>query len=408
MLDLTGSGSLGSSGWKEKIMAKRCFLFRFLCLLCLCVCLCAQLYPPAYAAFASTTLHNGSEGEEVRQLQQALIDLGFLKGTADGKFGTNTENAVRAFQRKNKLTVDGLAGTATKSLILSQAEAKQNPQSTAAPSVSSPEPTSTPAPAAQTDSSLFGTYTTIRKGQKGERVKALQQALITLGYLKGSADGIFGNATLKAVKAFQKAKKLTADGIAGKKTLTAIQNALSGDSSAAEVQTAAPADPTPAQSETESGLNPKISGPSGSSVQLLHWFNDVKPSVSNGQHLLVYDPATGYSWTLRILARGRHCDAEPLTKQDTDTMVAAFGGVNTWNQKAVYVRLPDGRWSLASTHDMPHDSGTISDNGFNGHLCVHFLRDMDEAKKNDPNYGVSNQETIRQYWKKLTGQEIEN
>ena len=87
-------------------------------------------------------------------------------------------------------------------------------------------------------------------------------------------------------------------------------------------------------------------------------------------------------------------------------MVTAFGGVNTWNQKAVYVKLPDGRWSLASTHDMPHDSGTIKDNGFNGHLCVHFLRDMDEAKKNDPKYGVANQETIRKYWKKLTGQEI--
>lgn len=109
---------------------------------------------------------------------------------------------------------------------------------------------------------------------------------------------------------------------------------------------------------------------------------------------------------MKILARGRHCDAEPLTAKDTRTMITAFGGVNTWNQKAVYVLLPDGRWSLASTHDMPHDSGTIKDNDFNGHLCVHFFRDMDEAKKNDPNYGVSNQKTIRSWWKKLTGEEV--
>lgn len=390
-------------------MKKRRFLNRFLCLLCLCVFLCAQSFPPALADYAATTLHNGSQGEEVRELQQALIDLGFLKGTADGKFGTNTENAVRAFQKKNKLTVDGLAGTATKELILSKAQAKRNPQPTAAPTANPAQPAATPAPGSETTSSLFGTYATIRKGQKGDRVKTLQQALITLGYLKGSADGIFGNGTFRAVKAFQKAKKLTADGVAGKKTLSAITTALSGKSSSpTAAPTAAPAEATPAPSEPEGGLNPKISGPSGSSVQLLHWFNDVKPSISGGQHLLVYDPSTGYSWTLRVMSRGRHCDAEPLTKQDTNTMVKAFGGVNTWNQKAVYVKLPDGRWSLASTHDMPHESQSIKDNGFNGHLCVHFLRDMDEAKKNDPNYGVANQETIRKYWKKLTGQEITN
>ena len=408
------------AGRKEKIMTKQRLLYRFLCVLCLGVFLCVQAVPPAFAGYAATTLHNGSEGEDVRELQQALIDLGFLKGTADGKFGTNTENAVRAFQKKNKLTVDGLAGATTREMIRSQAEEKKKkttstataaPTETPAQSTSSTaQPTATPAPGSGTVSSLFGTYATIRKGQKGDRVKTLQQSLITLGYLKGTADGIFGNATYKAVKAFQKANKLTADGIAGKKTLSAIQTALAGGgtSSPTASPTAKAADPTPAPAESEEDLNPKISGPSGSSVQLLHWFNDVKPSLSTGQHLLVYDPATGYSWTLRVLARGRHCDAEPLTKQDTNTMVKAFGGVNTWNQKAVYVKLPDGRWSLASTHDMPHDSGTIKDNGFNGHLCVHFLRDMDEAKKNDPNYGVANQETIRDYWKKLTGQEIEN
>ena len=87
-------------------------------------------------------------------------------------------------------------------------------------------------------------------------------------------------------------------------------------------------------------------------------------------------------------------------------MVKAFGGVNTWNQKAVYVKLPDGRWTIGSTHDMPHDSSTIKNNDFGGHLCVHFLRDMSEAKENDPKYGVANQETIRTYWKKWTGQDI--
>ena len=141
-------------------------------------------------------------------------------------------------------------------------------------------------------------------------------------------------------------------------------------------------------------------------VKLLHWFNEIKPSVKTGQTILVVDPSTGISWNLKLYSLGRHADCEPLTQEDTANMVKAFGGVNTWNQKAVYVKLPSGTWTLASTHDMPHMSGSIKDNGFNGHLCVHFLRDMEECKQNDPNYGVANQETIRAAWKQMTGETI--
>ena len=41
-----------------------------------------------------------------------------------------------------------------------------------------------------------------------------------------------------------------------------------------------------------------------------------------------------------------------------------------------------------------------------GQNCIHFLRDMEECRKNDPNYGVSNQETLRAFWKSLTGQTV--
>ena len=386
-------------------------LFRFLVLVCLLICFCIHSSVPA-CAFQSSTLFNGSKGEDVRELQQALIELGYLKGTADGIFGNNTENAVRKFQKDNRLTVDGLAGENTRSLILSKARSGNNASSaTPAPASPAVSAAATPAPSSgsQETSSLFGNYASIQYGSKGDRVKTLQRSLITLGYLGGKADGVFGKQTRNAVKAFQRSKNLSADGVAGKKTLQAIQSALAGTVSTASTPTPAPvptASPTPAPDAIQEGseLNAKIAAPG--SVQLLHWFNDVKPSVSGGQHLLVYDPASGYSWTLRIMSRGRHCDAEPLTAQDTRTMTAAFGGINTWNQKAVYVRLPDGRWSLASTHDMPHDSSSIKNNNFNGHLCVHFLRDMDEAKQNDPNYGVANQQTIRAKWKQMTGEDI--
>lgn len=395
-------------------------LARNLLSVCLSVWICFLSVIPAFA-YESTTLFNGSKGDEVRELQQALIDLGYLKGTADGIFGNKTEIAVRKFQKANKLSVDGLAGSSTRQLILSKVGSKKSTATpTPAPSASDSSSgnqsassfgSSSASSAGQETSSLFGTYAVISYGSKGDRVKSLQQALITLGFLKGTPDGVFGSKTKKAVKAFQKSKKLTADGVAGKKTLAAIQSALSGNGSSAasdssgSASSASSASTSAAAASDGSGdLNAKIAPPSN--IQLLHWFNDVKPSISGGQQLLVFDPASGLSWTLRVMSRGRHCDAEPLTAQDTRTMVAAFGGINTWNQKAVYVKLPDGRWSLASTHDMPHDSGSVSGNNFNGHLCVHFLRDMDEAKQNDPKYGVANQETIRAKWKQMTGEDV--
>jgi hypothetical protein len=147
-----------------------------------------------------------------------------------------------------------------------------------------------------------------------------------------------------------------------------------------------------------------IDGPSPSEVQLLHWYDSVKPSMKSGQNILVFDPATKRSWTLRLYALGHHADSEPLTLRDTQIMRLAFGGITTWNPKPVYVRLPDGRWTLAATHDTPHLSESILGNDFDGHLCVHFLRDMAECQQNDPDYGVTNQNVIRNYWKHLTGQ----
>ena len=55
----------------------------------------------------------GSTGSEVRQIQQRLIQWGYLSGTADGIYGAKTEAAVKRFQRNNGLTPDGIAGSAT-------------------------------------------------------------------------------------------------------------------------------------------------------------------------------------------------------------------------------------------------------------------------------------------------------
>lgn len=65
------------------------------------------------------TLKKNFTGEDVKQLQQALIDLGYLNDAADGTFGKNTEEAVIRFQAVNGLSADGLAGVKTQELLYS-------------------------------------------------------------------------------------------------------------------------------------------------------------------------------------------------------------------------------------------------------------------------------------------------
>lgn len=55
----------------------------------------------------------GSTGQEVRNIQTRLKNWGYYTGSVDGIYGSKTLSAVKAFQRKNGLTADGVAGPAT-------------------------------------------------------------------------------------------------------------------------------------------------------------------------------------------------------------------------------------------------------------------------------------------------------
>ena len=50
-------------------------------------------------------------------------------------------------------------------------------------------------------------------------------------------------------------------------------------------------------------------------------------------------------------------------------------------------------------HNVPHLSGSIKNNNFDGHLCIHFPRNMDEAEETGP-YAVSHQKAIIAGWEK--------
>ncbi len=58
-------------------------------------------------------LEVGSSGSDVKKVQQRLIRYGYLSGTADGKYGEKTRDAVIWFQKKNGLTADGRVGNKT-------------------------------------------------------------------------------------------------------------------------------------------------------------------------------------------------------------------------------------------------------------------------------------------------------
>lgn len=66
-------------------------------------------------------------------------------------------------------------------------------------------------------------------GSRGNEVRQIQQKLKSLGYYNGSVDGIYGTGTQKAVRAFQKNCGITADGVAGPKTLKFLGLSASSD-----------------------------------------------------------------------------------------------------------------------------------------------------------------------------------
>lgn len=82
----------------------------------------------------------------------------------------------------------------------------------------------------------------LKQGSRGDSVKTVQQKLIRWGYLKGSADGIFGAKTKAAVVAFQKKNGLTADGIIGTRTAQALGISLSGTTSSSSSSSASSTD----------------------------------------------------------------------------------------------------------------------------------------------------------------------
>ena len=152
---------------------------------------------------SASGLKLNSKGTDVRNLQQDLTTLGYYWAEITGNFGAKTETAVRRFQEENGLTADGVAGTKTLNAIAAAVARKGG-----------------------TPASGGSAGTTLKLNSQGTKVSQLQTDLKQLGYYYAKITGNFGAKTEAAVKAFQKAKGLTADGVAGTKTLNAIAAAV--------------------------------------------------------------------------------------------------------------------------------------------------------------------------------------
>lgn len=125
----------------------------------------------------------------VKEVQQRLIDLGYLDGYADGIIGPRSQDAMKLFQRLNNLSPTGKAEPETLALLFS--------------------------------SDAMALPASLRTGSSGAEVEKLQQQLIRYGFYDGEADGSYAGQTVAAVRAFQQhlieqgyTEGISADGVA--------------------------------------------------------------------------------------------------------------------------------------------------------------------------------------------------
>lgn len=148
---------------------------------------------------SNTTVAAGDKN--VVELQQLLTKRGFYNGAIDGVKGAQTNAAIAAAQKAYGLTTDGIAGRQTIAAL--QADAR-------------PSAAATPVTGNQAAASNVATA-------NDGGVANLQNLLTDRGFYNGPITGFLGTRTREAIIAAQKAYGLTADGVAGARTIAALE-----------------------------------------------------------------------------------------------------------------------------------------------------------------------------------------
>lgn len=263
----------------------------------------------------ASALKYGDYSAEVKKLQERLKELGYFEGTCMYNFGEKTQAAVKAFQARNGLTQDGIAGTATLEKLYSSTAVKAESETI-----------------------------TLKYGDYSAEVKKLQERLKELGYFTGTCMYNFGEKTQAAVKAFQARNGLTQDGVAGKATLDKLYSS-----------SALP------KEEEKTYV-----------TERLDWFKDGESTFPKKAIIKIKDVKTGLIFEAKVLYGTNHLDVEPLTAADTQILLNINGGVDfSYRRRAVLVQYDEHVYA-ASIYSEPHGDQTILDNNFDGQFCLHF------------------------------------
>lgn len=210
-----------------------------------------------------------------------------------------------------------------------------------------------------TGSQQEATYTTLRLGSTGTAVTKLVTELKNQGYYTGEITSTYTSAVRAAVMAYQTAKGLTVDGIAGSQT----QHALYG--------TVPPGTANP--DDLTFTFYP---------VEKIDWYTGgIQQLWAKGANYKVYDVKTGIVWWAHRWSGGYHADIEPLTAADTARLCQIYGvddaqdiwDDNLWQRRPCLVTIGT-RTFACSLMGMPHnpDGDTISNNNMTGQICMHF------------------------------------
>ena len=294
----------------------------------------------------------GDNGNAVKKVQRKLKNLGYYSGSIDGDYGSGTKTAVRDFQKKNGLNVTGKVNKNTLSKMNSSGPKK--------------------AGAKESDKKSESSNGTCAPGDTGSAVKKVQKRLKSLGYYSGSVDGDYGNGTKKAVKSFQKRNGLSQTGKVNSSTLTKLNSSGAKKATASDAQG------------------------SGSTEQLF-WFKGGSAKIPKGATFKVKDIKTGKVFTVKRWSGANHLDAEPSSRSDTKTMKSIYGSWS-WKRRPILVKY-NGHVYAASMNGMPHGTQTISNNGFEGHFCIHFTGSKTHgSKKVDATHQNCVKEALRHSW----------
>ena len=199
---------------------------------------------------------------------------------------------------------------------------------------------------------------TLQYGDKGEAVEKVQSRLLELGYFTGSVGGNYLDLTKSAVAAFQSAAKLNVTGIVDAQTLAKM---FADD---------APKAPRKDDSGSTNAGTTTARPATGTAVEADWWKSDIQSIYARGTTATVTDVETGIAWNEYRGGGTNHADVQPATAADTANMKKACGSWS-WKRRAIFVTI-NGVNYAASMNCMPHGSGSIKDNNFNGLHCIHF------------------------------------